>query len=52
MQRHWKGTQLADAVDPFIVKEALHRATMPFEQVHGAESRKLEQEEHADKIWA
>lgn len=50
-QRHWRATQLADAMDPFILKEALNRATMPFEYVHRAESRRLEREE-ADKIWA
>jgi ribosomal protein L40E len=51
-QRHWRATQLADAMDPFTLKEALHRATMPFEYVHRAESRRLEQEEKADRIWA
>lgn len=51
-QRHWRATQLADAMDPFTLKEALHRATMPFEYVHRAESRRLEQEEKADQIWA
>jgi len=51
-QRHWRATQLADAMDPFTLKEALHRATMPFEYVHRAESRKLEREEEADRIWA
>ena len=35
-QRHWRATQLADAMDPFTLKEALHRATMPFEYVHRA----------------
>jgi hypothetical protein len=51
-QRHWRATQLADTIDPFTLKEALHRATMPFEYVHRAESRRLEREEEADKIWA
>jgi len=41
-QRHWRATQLADAMDPFTLKEALHRATMPFEYVHRAESRRLD----------
>ena len=50
-QRHWRASQLADTMDPFTLKEALHRATMPFEYVHRAESRRLEQEEKADKIW-
>jgi len=50
-QRHWRATQLADAMDPFTLKEALHRATMPFEYVHRAESRRLEREEEANKIW-
>jgi len=49
-QRHRRATQLADATYPFTLKEALHRATMPFEYVHRAESRKLELEE-ADTIW-
>jgi len=49
-QRHWRATQLADAMDPFTLKEVLHRATMPFEYVHRAESRRLEREEEADKI--
>lgn len=49
-QRHWRATQLADAMDPFTLKEALHRAAMPFEYVHRAESRRLEREEEADKI--
>jgi len=26
-QRHWRATQLADAMDPFTLREALHRAT-------------------------
>lgn len=30
-QRHWRATQFADAMDLFTLKEALHRATMPFE---------------------
>ena len=51
-QRHWRATQLADTMDPFTLKEALHRATMPFEYVHRAESRRLEREEEADIIWA
>lgn len=51
-QRHWRATQLADAMEPFALKEALHRATMPFEYVHRAESRRLEREEEADRIWA
>jgi len=51
-QRHWRATQLADTMDPFTLKEALHRATMPFEYVHRAESRRLEREEEADRIWA
>jgi len=51
-QRHWRASQLADTMDPFTLKEALHRATMPFEYVHRAESRRLEQEEEADEIWA
>jgi ribosomal protein L40E len=51
-QRHWRATQLSDTMDPFTLKEALHRATMPFEYVHRAESRRLEREEEADKIWA
>jgi len=52
MQRHWRAAQLADTMDAFTLKEALHRATMPFEYVHRAESRRLEREEEADKIWA
>lgn len=51
-QRHWRATQLADAMASFTVKEALHRATMSFEYVHRAESHRLEREEEADKIWA
>lgn len=51
-QRHWRATQLADAMDPFTLKEALHRATMSFEYVHRAESRRLKREEKADEIWA
>lgn len=27
-QRHWRATQLADAMDPFTLKEALHRAKL------------------------
>lgn len=42
----------ADAMDAFTLEEALDRATMPFEYVHRAESRRLEREEEADKIWA
>ena len=49
-QRHWRATQLADAMDPFTLKEALHRATMPFEYVHRAESQRLEHEEETDEI--
>jgi len=49
-QRHWRVAQLADTMDPFTLKEALNMATMPFEYVHRAESRRLEQEEETDKI--
>jgi len=52
MKTCMRTTQLADAMDPFTLKEALHRATMPFEYMHRAESRRLEREEEADKIWA
>jgi len=51
MKTGMRATQLADAMDPFTLEEALHRATMPFEYVHRAESRRLEREEEADKIW-
>ena len=51
-QRHWRATQLVGAMDPFNLKEALHRATMPFEYVHRAESRRFDHEEETDKIWA
>lgn len=50
-QRHWRATQLADTHDPFDLKEALHRATIPFEYVHRAETRRLEKEKEADKLW-
>jgi len=46
-QRLWRATQLADAMDPFTLKEALHQAAMPFEYVHRAESRRLEREEES-----
>lgn len=51
-QRHWRATQLADTMDPFELKEALHRATIPFEYVHRSESRRLDKEKKADKVWA
>jgi len=50
-QRHWRATQLRDTHDPFELKEALHRATIPFEYVHHTESRALEKTEEADKMW-
>ena len=50
-QRHWRATQLRDTHDAFELKEALHRATIPFEYVHHTESRALEKTEEADKIW-
>lgn len=50
-QSHWRATQLADTMDPFTLKEALHRATMPFEYMHRVESRMVEREEETDKIW-
>lgn len=50
-QRHWRASQLADTMDAFTLKEALHRATMPFEYVHRAESRRIEKEIEADEIW-
>jgi hypothetical protein len=28
LQHHWRATQLADTMDPFTIKEALHRATI------------------------
>jgi len=43
---------LADTMDPFTLREVLHRATMPFEYVHRDESRRLDKEEEADRIWA
>lgn len=46
------GAKVGRRYGPFTLKEALHRATMPFEYVHRAESRRLEREEEADKIWA
>lgn len=49
--RRWRAIQLADAIDSFTVKEALYRATMPFEYVHRVKGRRLEREEE-DKIWA
>jgi hypothetical protein len=51
-QRHWRTTQLADVMNPFELKEALHRATIPFEYVHSTESKVLERTEQADEIWA
>lgn len=51
-QRHWRATQLRDTHDPFELKEALHRATIPFEYVHQTESRALEKAKEADKIWS
>lgn len=51
-QRHWRATQLRDTHDPFELKEALHRTTIPFEYVHATESRALEKTEEADKIWS
>ena len=50
-QRHWRATQLADTMDPFLLKEALHRATIPFEYVHRSESRRLDAEKEADEKW-
>jgi hypothetical protein len=50
-QRHWRATQLADTHDPFELKEALHRATIPFEYVHRSERRRLEKEKEADQVW-
>jgi len=37
---------------PFTLKEALYQATIPFEYVHRAESRRLEYEGKADEIWS
>jgi len=51
-QRHRRATQLADTHDAFELKEALHRATIPFEYVHHTESRALEKTEEADRIWS
>ena len=51
-QRHWRATQLADVLDPFELKESLHRATMPFEYVHRSESRRIEKEAEVDRKWA
>lgn len=51
-QRHWRATQLADTMDAFELKEALHRATVPWEYVHRGESKRLQKEKKADKIWA
>jgi len=50
-QRHWRATQLADSMDIFELKEALHRATIPYEYVHRSESRRLEKEREADEKW-
>ncbi|MEM2112221.1 MAG: hypothetical protein QXX08_10175 [Candidatus Bathyarchaeia archaeon] len=51
-QRHFRASQLADVLDPFELKEALHRETIPVEYVHRAESRRLAKEEQADRIWS
>ena len=50
-QRHWRATQLSDALDPFELKEALHRATIPFEYVHRSPTRRMQKEREADEIW-
>lgn len=36
-RRHLRASQLADVLDPFELKEALHRETIPVEYVHRAE---------------
>ncbi|MEM2111977.1 MAG: zinc ribbon domain-containing protein [Candidatus Bathyarchaeia archaeon] len=51
-QRHFRASQLADVLDPFELKEALHRETIPVEYVHRAEGRRIAKEEEADKIWS
>jgi hypothetical protein len=51
-QRHFRASQLADVLDPFELKEALHRETIPVEYVHRAEGRRLAKEEEADRIWS
>jgi ribosomal protein L40E len=51
-QRHFRASQLADVLDPFELREALHRETIPMEYIHRAEGRRLAKEEEADRIWS
>jgi len=51
-QRHFRVSQLADVLDPFELKEALHRETIPVEYAHRAEGRRLAKEDETDRIWS
>ena len=39
-------------MDPFELKEALYRATLPIEDIHRAEISKTYQEEEEDGFWS
>jgi hypothetical protein len=51
INRHWRGTHLSASMDPFELREALDRATIPVEYVHGEPTKQLSKTEEADKAW-
>ena len=51
INRHWRSTHLSSSMNPFELKEALDRATIPVEYVHGEPTKQLIKTEEADKTW-
>jgi ribosomal protein L40E len=51
INRHWRTTQWSSAMNPYELKEALDRATIPTEYVHGSPTKQLQNTKDADKEW-
>ena len=51
LNRHRRATHLSSKMNAFELKEALDRATIPVEYVHGEPTLQLAKTEEADKEW-
>ena len=51
INRHWKGTHWSSSMNAYELKEAMDRATIPVEYVHGEPTKQLSNMKEADKTW-
>ena len=51
LNRHRRAAHLSSKMNAFELKEALDRATIPVEYVHGEPTKQLAKTEEADKEW-